>query len=96
MHELGVRLALGATRAGVAALVVRDCAIVAALALAAGIPLALAGVTPFASQLYGVEPNDPQTVLFVVALLLLVAIVAAARPAQTAANVDPVVLLRAD
>jgi ABC-type antimicrobial peptide transport system permease subunit len=95
-HELGVRLALGATRAAVFGLVLRDCALVTGVALAAGVPLGLAAVTPLASQLYGVEPNDPRTVLLVVLLLLAVGLVAALRPAQTAARVDPLLLLRAD
>jgi hypothetical protein len=79
-----------------AGLVLRDCAIVTALALAAGVPLALAAVSPLSSQLYGVEPNDPTTVLLVAGLLATVAALAAARPAHTAARVDPLALHRAD
>jgi predicted permease len=95
-HELGVRLALGATRAGIADLVLRECAVVTGVALAAGVPLGLAAVTPLTSQLYGVAPNDPHTVLLVILLLLTVGLVAAVRPALAAARVDPLVLLRAD
>jgi predicted permease len=95
-HELGVRLALGATRARIAGLVLRDCAVVTGAALLAGLPLGLAAVTPLASQLYGIEPNDPRTVLFVVALLLVVSLVAALRPTYVAARVNPLALLRAD
>jgi putative ABC transport system permease protein len=95
-HELGVRMALGATRERIAGLVLRDAATVATLALAAGIPLALAAVTPLSSQLYGVESNDPGIILLAALLLLSVALIAAGRPARVAARVDPVVLLRAD
>jgi predicted permease len=95
-HELGVRMALGATRERIAGLVLRDAATVATLAIAAGIPLALAAVTPLASQLYGVESNDPGIILLAALLLLLVALIAAGRPARVAAGVEPVVLLRAD
>ena len=95
-HELGVRLALGATPSGVAGLVLRDCAVVTAAALMAGVPLGLAAVTPLASQLYGIEPNDPRTVLLVIALLLGVGLLAALRPAYVAARVNPLALLRAD
>jgi predicted permease len=96
LHELGVRIALGASRARVAGLVLRDAAAVGAVALAAGIPLSLAAVAPLSSQLYGVQPNDPGTILLAVLLLVSVVILAAGRPARIAARVDPVLLLRAD
>ena len=96
LHELGVRIALGASRARVAGLVVSDAATVGAVALAAGIPLSLAAVAPLSSQLYGVQPNDPGAILLAVLLLVSVVILAAGRPARIAARVDPVLLLRAD
>lgn len=95
-HELGVRVALGATRQRIAALVLRDAAMVATLALAVGVPLALGAVRPLSSQLYGVESHDPEIIAFAAFLLLSVALIAAGRPARVAARVDPVVLLRAD
>ena len=95
-HELGVRMALGATRARIARLVLRDAATVAALALAAGVPLAVGAVTPLSSQLYGVESNDPGIIFLAALLLLTVALLAAGRPARVASLVDPVRLLRAD
>jgi hypothetical protein len=95
-HELGVRLSLGATRARVAGLVLRDCAVVTTAALVAGVPLGLAAATPLASQLYGIEPNDPPTVLSVISLLLVVVLAAALRPAYVAARLNPLALLRSD
>ena len=95
-HEMGVRLALGASRGGVALLVLRDCVGLVVLALAVGVPLSLAATRPLSSQLYGLETNDPQTILGVASVLVLVALIAAGRPAHSAARVDPVVLLRAD
>ena len=89
LHELGVRIALGASRARVAGLVVSDAATVGAVALAAGIPLSLAAVAPLSSQLYGVQPNDPGAILLAVLLLVSVVILAAGRPARIAARVDP-------
>jgi predicted permease len=95
-HEMGVRLALGATRASVALLVLRDCLALVGLGLAIGVPLSVAATRPLSSQLYGLPSGDPQTVAAVVVLLVAVALIAAGRPAQSAARVDPVVLLRAD
>jgi predicted lysophospholipase L1 biosynthesis ABC-type transport system permease subunit len=95
-HELGVRLALGATRGGVALLVLRDCAMLVVVALCIGVPLGLGATRPFSSQLYGLRPDDPQTIAAVIVLLLTVAFIAAVRPARSAARVNPVTLLRAD
>jgi putative ABC transport system permease protein len=95
-HEMGVRLALGATRRGVALLVLRDCLALVGLGLAIGVPLSLAATRPLSSQLYGLPADDPSTIAAVAALLVAVALVAVARPARSAARVDPVVLLRAD
>jgi len=68
----------------------------ATLALAAGVPLALAAVRPLSSQLYGVEWNDPGTIGLAGLLLLTVAVIAAGRPARAATRVDPLILLRTD
>jgi ABC-type antimicrobial peptide transport system permease subunit len=95
-HELGVRLALGATRGGVALLVLRDCARLVAIALCVGVPMSLAATRPLSSQLYGLRTDDPQTIAAVIVLLLAVAFVAAIRPARSASRVDPVGLLRRD
>ncbi len=95
-HEMGVRLALGATRRGVALLVLRDCLVLVGLSLAIGVPLSLAATRPLSSQLYGLRADDPQTIGAVAFLLVTIALAAAGRPAHSAARVDPVVLLRAD
>jgi predicted permease len=95
-HEIGVRLALGATRGGVALRVLRHSGSLVGLALCVGVPLSLAATRPLSSQLYGLRPDDPQTITAVILLLLAVAFVAAIRPARSAARVDPIVLLRAD
>jgi predicted permease len=95
-HEIGVRLALGATRGGVAMLVLRSSGALVGVALCLGVPLSLAATRPLSSQLYGLRPDDPQTIASVIVLLLAVAFGAAIRPARSAARVDPVVLLRAD
>ena len=93
-RELGVRLALGASR--------RDVLVRAAgcgltptlLGLAAGVPLALAAGRIVRDQLYGVGPNDWQTILAVVGIMTAVALVAALAPAVRATRIDPVLVLK--
>jgi len=95
-RELGIRLALGATKARVVALVLRDGALLVAPALAIGLPAGMAASRPLSSQLYGVQAGDPWTLASVALLLTLVAWVATLRPARTASSIDPIVLLRAE
>jgi putative ABC transport system permease protein len=95
-REIGVRSALGATPARLAALVVAQGLALTAIGIALGI-LAAAGATQaIASLLFGVEPFDPVTYAGVVVLLLAVAFVACYAPAARAARVDPAITLRAD
>ncbi len=95
MHEVGIRMALGATGNDVIAAILRRSALTAASGLAIGLGLALV-VTRLTSGLllFNVSPGDPLTYLSVAALLLLVALAAATIPARRAASVDPAVLLR--
>jgi predicted lysophospholipase L1 biosynthesis ABC-type transport system permease subunit len=95
MHEVGIRMALGATGNDVIAAILRRSALTAASGLAIGLSLALV-VTRLTSGLllFNVSPGDPLTYLSVAALLLLVALAAAIIPAWRAASVDPAVLLR--
>lgn len=95
-REIGVRLALGSTRGGVARLVLRDCWRLVGLGLAVGAPLSLAAARPLSSWLFELDAHDPQTIACVIVLLFAVALVAAIRPARAAARIDPVTLLRAE
>jgi predicted permease len=96
LPELGVRIALGATRrqllAGVLAHSLRIT--VAGIVAGAGVALTLTGL--IRDVLYGIRPTDPTTFVLVAAALALVALVAAALPARRAAGVDPVTTLRAE
>jgi predicted permease len=95
-REIGVRSALGATPARLAALVVRQGLGLTAIGIVFGV-LAAAGATQaITSLLFGIAPFDPVTYLGVVALLLAVAFVACYAPAARAARVDPAITLRAD
>jgi predicted permease len=93
-HEIGIRVALGATPANVLRLVLGESAKLVLLGLAWGIPAAL-GLTRFlASLLFEVHPADPLTFIGVAILLTLVALIACYVPARRAMRVDPMVALR--
>ncbi|MGQ0733651.1 MAG: ADOP family duplicated permease [Acidobacteriota bacterium] len=93
-QEVGVRLALGARPAGVLGMMVRQAAGLALAGIGAGGVLALTLMPMLGSELYGVQPRDPVTLLVVSAVLLLVALLAALVPARRAMRVDPVQALR--
>jgi len=93
-HELGVRMALGASRHEVLRLVVREGMVLAAAGMAVGLAGAL-GLTRFMARLlYGVRPADPTTLVAVAALLGGIALLACYIPAWRATRVDPMVALR--
>jgi predicted permease len=94
-REMGIRIALGATRRDVTRLVVSQGAVLAAAGGSLGMLGALAGVRLIRSQLYGVEPNDPVTLAGIVVLLMLVVLMASWMPARRAAGVPAVETLRA-
>ena len=95
-HEIGVRLALGATAARAMRLVVRQGLLVAAGGILVGVLLALAGAPLVADLLYRTAPTDPVVFGGVVAVLMLVACAASAIPAWRASRVPPAEALRAD
>ncbi len=95
-REIGVRLALGSPRTRVVALVVREMAWIAAIATAIALPSVVALARLFSSQLYGVTPFDPLTLLGAVALTTLMVLLAAALPARRAAQVQPMQALRTE
>jgi ABC-type antimicrobial peptide transport system permease subunit len=95
-REMGIRLALGASPAGLVSLVMRQALVLTAAGVAAGVATALVLSPLLASQLYGVEPADPETIAAVAGVLLLVAGLAAALPAARVLRVDPVRTLRCD
>jgi predicted permease len=92
--EIGIRLALGATRTTVLSLVLRQSLVIVAGGVAAGLALALASTRYIGSFLYGLTPTDTATLAGATIVLLVTASVAAYVPARRAARVDPVVALR--
>jgi ABC-type antimicrobial peptide transport system permease subunit len=95
-REIGVRIALGATRGEVARLVMREGLVMTAAGTLIGLAAAL-GLTRFLSSvLFEVSPGDPATYLAVAAVLIAVALLATLLPARRATSVDPLVALRAE
>jgi putative ABC transport system permease protein len=95
-REFGVRLALGASRAGILGMVVREGGLLAAAGAALGLVGAAALAQALRGLLYGVTPLDGLTGAGVAALLVVVAVVAVGGPAWRAARVDPTTALRAE
>jgi ABC-type antimicrobial peptide transport system permease subunit len=95
-REIGVRVALGAQRSGVVVLVVREMAIIAAIATAIALPSVVALARLFRSQLYGVTTFDPITLAVAVILTAVMVTLAAALPARRAATVEPMQALRTE
>lgn len=95
-RELGVRMALGATRHGVTAIVVREGMALAAAGAGLGLVGFLAAQGALRSVLFGVDARDPLTLGAVTLVLLLVSLAACYLPAQRAARVDPMEALRSE
>ena len=93
-REFGVRLALGAQRADLIRLVLREGVAATVLGLAMGVIGALVLTRVLSSLLYGIRPTDPLTFAGVSAFLLAVTLAANYIPARRATKVDPMVALR--
>jgi putative ABC transport system permease protein len=93
-HEMGLRITLGALPREILGLVVGHALRLAAIGVLIGVAASLALRRILVSQLFGVTPSDPLTIVAVSALLLLVAMAASAVPAIKALRVDPVAALR--
>jgi putative ABC transport system permease protein len=96
IREIGVRLALGATRAKVVRMIVREGLAIAVPGVVIGIPCALVSARLVRSQLYGVGPDDPSTIIGASAMFVLTVLVASLVPALRASKIDPMVALRED
>lgn len=94
--EIGVRMALGAERADIARMVLRDAGLLVGIGLAVGLATALAGTRILSSLLFGVAPRDPLTLAAASAVLLATGLLAAWWPARRAAHVEPMEALRSE
>lgn len=92
--EIGIRMALGAERGRVVALVLRDAAMLAAVGLVSGVAAALALTRVLRNMLFEVATTDPLTYVAMALVLGLAVLAAGWVPARRAARVDPVIALR--
>jgi ABC-type antimicrobial peptide transport system permease subunit len=93
---MGLRIALGATRRDLFGLVLKLSLRLVLIGLGIGVVLAIAATWTLSSFLYGVSSRDPLIFLAVSMLLIAVAVVAGFVPARRAAQVDPMMALRAE
>jgi putative ABC transport system permease protein len=93
-HEIGVRMAIGAQRADVLRMVMREAMLLTGAGIVLGIVVALAMMRFLQSLLFEIKPTDPATFGGVAILLIIVALAACYIPARRAMRVDPMVALR--
>jgi len=95
-NEIGVRIALGADRARVMTLVLREAVVLLAMGVVIGAGLAVMAARAAETLLFGLKPHDPGTLAAAVVLLAITALAASYGPARRAARVEPVEALRED
>jgi putative ABC transport system permease protein len=94
--EIGVRVALGASRASILRLVLRETGVLLVLGVALGAAVAMVGGRAAASLLFRVHPYDPVTLIASIVILSAVALAASYVPARRAARIEPVAALRVE
>jgi ABC-type antimicrobial peptide transport system permease subunit len=95
-HEIGVRMALGATGGKVLRMVVQQAAVRAGFGIAVGLIAAFGVTRLLANFLVGISPTDLATFILVIGFLAMITIFAALIPALRATQIDPVVALRGE
>jgi ABC-type antimicrobial peptide transport system permease subunit len=93
-NEIGIRLALGSGRIQIAAMILREALLMVLAGITLGVPAAMATSRLMRSQLYGLGPYDPMTLLFAVGMMTGVAVLACYPPTTRAMRIDPMVALR--
>jgi putative ABC transport system permease protein len=96
IHEIGIRMALGAQRGDVLRLILRVTLRLVVVGVVLGLLGSLGVMKVLASQVWGVSPRDPVTLVTVVGAMSLAALAASYFPARRAMNVNPIVALRGD
>jgi ABC-type antimicrobial peptide transport system permease subunit len=95
-REIGVRIAVGASRTAVEWMFLRESFVLLAVGLAIGFPTAILLIRLVASMLYGLGPEDPTAMAFVAVVLAFATAAASFVPARRAASIDPILALRSD
>ena len=93
-HEIGIRMALGASRRDVVAMFVRMGLRLMAIGVGIGLLASFGVIRVLASQIWGISPYDPATIATVVAAMTLAGVAACYLPARRAMRVDPTIALR--
>ena len=93
-HEMGIRMALGASSGKVLTTVITDGLKLALIGIASGLAIAFVAAPLLSSVLFGIDARDPATFLTLPIVLAAVAIAATAVPALRASRVSPVTVLR--
>jgi len=93
-NEIGIRMALGAERAHIVWMVLKESLVLVGVGLVIGIPAAWAAASLISSQLFGVNPSDPVALVTAAISLTAVAALAGYLPARKASRVNPLVALR--
>ena len=93
-NEIGVRVALGASRPDILALLFRESGTLLAAGLLIGAAMSLAAAGSVRSLVFGLEPQNPVVIAAACALLALIGLAASYLPARRAANVPPLLALR--
>ena len=96
VHEIGVRMSLGAQTSDIVRMVLRRGMLLTIIGLAIGLPIAFALARALSSVLFGVAPADPFSFIGLPLLLAGVAALASYLPARRAARVDPLAALRCE
>ena len=95
-NEIGIRIALGAKRTQIAAMVLRETLLLVIIGLALGIPSAMGASHLIRSEMYGLKPDDPVTLLLASSVMAAIAVLAGFLPARRAMRTDPMIALRSE
>ncbi len=95
-NEIGIRIALGARRIQIAAMVLRETLLLVVIGLALGIPSAMGASHLIRSEIYGLKPDDAVTILLASSVMAGIAVLAGFLPARRAMHTDPMIALRSE
>ncbi|MBY0495549.1 MAG: FtsX-like permease family protein [Cyanobacteria bacterium] len=93
-NEIGIRLAMGASRGGVLRLVIGEAVWLVGAGIAIGAAMGFGAAKAARSLLFGLQPSDPVTMASAIALLATIGLIASYLPARRASRVDPMNVLR--